>query len=107
MQVTTQTIQQMFSITGFGLLGPGFIIVILFFVIGLREKDDILRKIRFYRIAGILLGLMIIISGITVFVHRVATSPMPMTIEEVIILTSISSIGGLISGISCYYDFGQ
>jgi len=102
-----QEAQQMFSINGFGILGMGLVIIIVLLVIGFREKDNILRKIRFYRVAGILLGLLIIVTGFTWFSYLAGTAITFLTIEDVIILTSLSSIGGLISGISCYYDFGQ
>jgi hypothetical protein len=102
-----QEAQQMFSISGFGTLGMGLVIILVLLLIGLREKENILRKVRFYRAAGILLGLLVIVTGFAWFSYLAATVTTPLTIEDVIILTSVSSGGGLISGISCFYEFGQ
>jgi membrane-associated HD superfamily phosphohydrolase len=97
-----QEAQQMFSISGIGIIGMGLVIIIVLLVIGFREKEDLLKRERFIRVAGILFGLLIIVTGFT-WVEYVRTAYlMPLSLGAVIILTVVSSIGGLISGISCY-----
>ncbi|MFW9800976.1 MAG: hypothetical protein ACFFD9_11110 [Candidatus Thorarchaeota archaeon] len=89
----------MFGFSAVGILGTGFVITILLIVIGLREKDDSLRRARFLRAGGVLLGLMIIVTGFTWYAYFVYPYP-PYHIESVIILTFISSLGGLVSGVA-------
>ena len=102
-----QEAQQMFGISGIGILGMGFIIIVVLLVIGFREKEDLLKKERYSRGAGILLGALIIVTGLTWYSTVVAVATTPMTFEDVLILTGISSIGGLISGISGYLPINK
>jgi membrane-associated HD superfamily phosphohydrolase len=97
-----QEAQQMFSISGFGILGMGLVIIIVLLVVGFREKEDLLKKERFIRVAGILFGLLIIVTGCIWTEYMRTAYFMPLSFGSLIILTIVSSIGGLISGISCY-----
>ncbi len=100
-----QESQVMFGFSGPGILGIGFVIAILLIVIGFREKGDFLRKVRFVRAGGVLLGLMIIVTGVAWYGYLLMTTP--LTLTDVIILTAISSFGGLVTGISSYYPISQ
>jgi Na+/phosphate symporter len=102
-----QESQVMFGLSAPGILGIGFVIAILLIVIGFREKDDFPRKVRFIRAGGILFGIMIIVTGLTVYGYLVAVMALSMTLQDVIILASVSSIGGLIMGIAGYYPISQ
>jgi hypothetical protein len=102
-----QDVQVMVSPSGLGILGTGFIIAILLVVIGLRERDDFSRRVRYIRSGGILFGFMIIVTGFTVYAYLVAVMTLIMALQDVFILTLVSSIGGLIMGISGYYPFSQ
>ena len=102
-----QEAQQMFGISAIGILGMGLVIVIVLLVIGLREKEDVFRKERFIRAAGVVLGVLIIVTGLSWYGTVAARATTPMTFEDVLILTGISSIGGLISGISCYFPINE
>ncbi len=102
-----QEAQQMFGISGIGILGMGLVIVIVLLVIGFREKEDVFRKERFIRAAGVVLGVLIIVTGFTWYSTVVAVATTPMTFEDVLIITGFSSIGGLISGISCYFPINK
>lgn len=97
--VMMQEFQQMFGFSAVGILGTGFVITILLMAIGLREKDDLPRRVRVLRAGGVLLGLMMIVTGFTWYAYFVYSYP-PYHIESVIILTIISSVGGLISGVA-------
>ncbi len=89
----------MFGFSAVGILGTGFVITILLILIGLREKDDSLRRVRFLRAGGVLLGLMIVVTGFTWYAYFVYPYP-PHHLEDVVLLTMISSVGGLISGVA-------
>ena len=97
-----QEAQQMFSISGIGILSMCLVIIIVLLVIGFREKEDLLKRERFIRVAGILFGLLIIVTGFIWTDYMRTAYLMPLSLESVIILTVVSSIGGFISGISCY-----
>jgi len=97
----------MFVISPLGILAFGFMIAILLIIIGFREKSDYLRKVKLIRAGGILLGLMMIATGLTWYGYPASTSSMPLILEDVVILTLVSSIGGLISGISSYIPINQ
>jgi len=105
--VAMQEMQQMFAISPVPILTAGFMIAILLIVIGFREKSDYSRKTRLMRAGGILLGLMIIATGLTWYGYLASTSSTPLALEDVVILTLVSSIGGLISGISSYIPISQ
>jgi len=90
-----------------GILTAGFMIAILLIIIGFREKSACSRKVRLIRAGGILLGLMMISTGFTWFGYLASTSSTPLAFEDVVILTLVSSIGGLISGISSYIPINQ
>ena len=96
----------MFGFSAPGIIGVGFAIAILLIVIGLRERDDYLRKVRFVRAGGMLLGIMIIVTVVTVYAHLV-TMGLIMKLQDVITLALVSSFGGLIIGISGYYPISQ
>ena len=102
-----QEMQQMFAITPVPILVAGFVAAILLMLIGFREKSDYSSKARLIRAGGILFGLMMIATGLTWFGYLASTSSTPLTFEDVIILTLVSSIGGLISGISRYMPINQ
>lgn len=102
-----QEMQQMFAISPVGILAFGFVIAILLIIIGFREKSDYSRKAGLMRAGGILLGLMMIATGLTWYGYLASTSSTPLTFEDVVILTLVSSIGGLISGISSYIQINQ
>ena len=102
-----QESQVMFGFSGPGILGIGFVIAILLIVIGFREKEDFLRKVRYVRSGGILFGIMIIVTGLIVYGYLVVTMSLSMTLQDVIIATLVSSMGGLIIGISSYYPISQ
>lgn len=101
-----QEMQQMFGFSAVGILGTGFVIAILLLVIGLREKDDSLRKVRFLRAGGVLLGLMIIVTGFVWYASFVYPYP-PHYLEGVFLLTLVSSIGGLIIGAASWIPIVQ
>ncbi len=101
--VTLQESQVMFAFSGPGILGIGFVIAILLIVIGFRERTEYHRRVRFLRTGGILFGVMIIITGTTLYGYLATTIMTPMTFQDVLILSGISSFGGLIIGISIYY----
>jgi uncharacterized membrane protein len=103
----TQEIQQMFGVSGVGILVVGFGIALLLIVIGFREKKDYLKRVRFLRAGGILLGLMFIVTGVTWYGYLVVTTSTPLTLGDVISLTGISSVGGLIIGISSYFPISS
>ena len=102
-----QESQQMFVISPVGILAAGFVIAVLLIIIGFREKSDYSRKVKLIRAGGILLGLMIIATGLTWYGYLAFTSSTPLALEDVVILTLVSSIGGLISGISSYIPISQ
>lgn len=102
-----QEMQQMFAITPVPILAAGFIVAILLIIIGFRERSDYSSKVRLIRAGGILLGLMMIATGLTWFGYLTSTSSTPLTFEDVVIPTLVSSIGGLISGISRYMPIDQ
>ena len=95
--------QQMFGFSGLGILFIGLVIITILLVIGLRENEDIVRKARFIRSAGIISGVLIIIMELLWCMTWVVATIAPMTFEDVLIITAMSSIGGLIIGVSCYY----
>ena len=76
-------------------------------VIGFREKEDFLMKERDIRVVGIIFGVLIIVTGLFWYSTVVSVATTPMTFEDVLILTGISSIGGLISGISFYFPINE
>ncbi|MFX1266146.1 MAG: hypothetical protein ACFFH0_12240 [Promethearchaeota archaeon] len=90
-----------------GILGLGFFIAILLIIIGIREREDYPRRVRYIRSGGILFGIMIVVTGFTVYGYLVAVRGLIMNLQDVIILTLVSSIGGLITGISGYYPLSQ
>ena len=102
-----QDMQVMFGPSGLGILGTGFLIAILLVAIGLREKEDFSKRVRYIRSGGILFGTMIIVTVFTVYAYLVAVMTLIMTLQDVFILTLVSSIGGLIIGISGYYPLSQ
>ncbi|MFW9887357.1 MAG: hypothetical protein ACFFER_04205 [Candidatus Thorarchaeota archaeon] len=89
------------------ILGFGFFIAILLIIIGIIEREDYPRRVRYIRSGGILFGIMIVVTGITVYGYLVAVSGLIMNLQDVINLASVSSIGGLIIGISGYYPLSQ
>jgi hypothetical protein len=99
--------QQMVSFNGLGILVTGLIIITILLVIGLRENDDIARKERFIRAAGVIFGALIIITELLWYLSVIPSTTTPMTYEDVLIITGLSSIGGLIIGISCYLPIGR
>ncbi|TFG29277.1 hypothetical protein EU527_16150 [Candidatus Thorarchaeota archaeon] len=102
-----QQVQQMFSFSGIGILGLGFLIAIVLLVLGLIEKTDYSKRVRMIRAGGILLGLMVISAGLTWYGYLAVSSSVLLTFGDVIVLTLVSSIGGLISGVSCYISIRQ
>ena len=105
--VTLQEQQVMFGFNAPGILGTGFLIAILLIVIGLREKDDFHKKVRYLRSGGILFGIMIIATVFIVYAYLAMTVTLIMTLGDVTILTLVSSLGGTIIGISGYYPISQ
>jgi hypothetical protein len=105
--VTMQESQVMFGLSGPGILGIGYLIAILLIVIGYKEKEDIHKRVRYIRMGGVLFGIMIIVTGLTVYGYLVTVMFLVMTLQDVFILALVSSIGGLIIGISCYYPISQ
>jgi hypothetical protein len=97
----------MFSFSAVGILGLGFVIAIVLLILGLMEKTDYSKRVRMSRAGGILLGLMVIATGLTWYGYVVLTSSIPLTIVDVVILTLVAAIGGLISGISCCIPIRQ
>ncbi len=97
----------MFGPSGPGILGIGFVIAIILIILGYREKEDFLKKVRYVRSGGILFGIMILISGLIVYGYLVATMAYSLTLGDVMILTLVSSLGGLIIGIAGYYPIRQ
>ncbi|MHA2142829.1 MAG: hypothetical protein ACXADD_15190 [Candidatus Thorarchaeota archaeon] len=102
-----QEVQVMAGLSAPGILGFGFFIAVLLIIIGIREREDYPRRVRYIRSGGILFGLMIVVTGFTVYGYLVAVIGLIMTLQDVIILTMVSSIGGLIIGISGYYPISQ
>ncbi len=102
-----QEMQQMFGVSVVGILGLGFVIVILLVILGLLEKNDYSKRVKMIRTGGILLGIMIIATGLIWYGILVATPSTSLTLGDVVLLTLDSSIGGLISGISCCIPIKQ
>jgi len=102
-----QEMQQMFAISPVGILAAGFAAAILLIAIGFREKSDYSSKVKLIRAGGILLGLMMIATGLSWFGYIASTSSTSLTFEDVVILTLVSSIGGVISGVSRYMPINQ
>jgi hypothetical protein len=94
-----------FSPVGFMIIG--FVIAILLIVMGFREKRDYARKVRLVRAGGVLLGLMIIATGLIWYGYLASVAVVRLDFEDVFMLTLLSSIGGLIIGISSYIPIGQ
>ena len=82
-------------------------IAIVLLILGLMEKTNYSRRVRMIRSGGILLGLMVVATGLTWYGYIVLTSSLPLTIGDVVILTLVAAIGGLISGISCCIPIRQ
>jgi cellobiose-specific phosphotransferase system component IIC len=99
-------VQVMFGFSAPGIIGFGFAIAIILIIIGLREKDDYFRKVRYIRSGGIIFGIMIIVTVVIVYAHLV-TMGLIMKLQDVITLALVSSFGGLIIGISGYYPISQ
>jgi len=97
----------LFGFSGLGFLIIGLVIITILLVIGLRENDDIARKQRFIRAAGVIFGVLIIIMELLWYLSVVPSVTTPMTFEDVLFITGMSSIGGLIIGISCYLPIGK
>jgi len=98
---------QLIGFSGLGILVIGLVIITILLVIGLKENDDIARKERFIRAAGALFGGLIIIMELLWYLSVIPSTTAPMTYQDVIIITGLSSIGGLIIGISCYFPIGR
>jgi len=94
-----QEMQQMFGVSFVGVIGTGFVIAVLLLLFGFREKRDPVRRARLLRAGGVLLGLMVIVTGFTWFTYFVYPYP-PLGLEDVITLTLVSSVGGLIIGVA-------
>lgn len=101
-----QEMQPMIVLTPVGFLLSGFAIALLLIVMGFREKRDYARKVRLVRAGGILLGLMIIITGLSWY-GFLAFVAVHLIFEDVVMLTLLSSIGGLIIGASSCIPISQ
>jgi hypothetical protein len=102
-----QDAQIMFGFSAPGILGIGYFIAIILIVIGLREKDDFQKKVRYLRSGGILCGIMIILTIFSIYAYLVTVLMLIMTLTDLITLTVVSSVGGLIIGISGYYPISE
>ncbi len=102
-----QDAQVMFGFSAPGILGIGYFIAIILIVIGLREKDDFQKKVRYLRSGGILFGIMIIVTIVAIYAYLVTTLMLIMTLPDVITLALVSSLGGLIIGVSGYYPISE
>jgi len=98
---------RLIGFNGLGILIIGLVIITILLVIGLREKTDITRKQRFIRAAGVIFGVLIIIMELLWYLSVVPSATALMTFEDVLFITGVSSIGGLIIGISCYLPMGR
>jgi hypothetical protein len=97
----------MFSLNIPSILGIGFVIAILLIMIGYREKENIRRRVRYLRMGGVFFGIMVIVTGLTVYGYLVMVVSLIMFLQDVVILSMVSSFGGVIIGISCYYPISQ
>lgn len=104
--VTMQEMQQMFGVSFVGVIGTGLVIAALLLLFGLREKTNLVRKVRLLRAGGVLLGLMVIVTGFTWYAYFVYPYP-PYHLGDVFMLTLASSVGGLIIGAASCIPIAQ
>jgi len=87
------------------LLMIGFAIAVLFLVIGYRERVDLSKRERSIRIGLVLLGLMVIVTPLSWYGSlAIVDSVVQMGIGEIVILTTLVTIGGIIIGASLQFD---
>jgi uncharacterized membrane protein YesL len=97
-----QEMQQMVGFSAIGILGIGFGIAIILLILGLLEKSNHSKKVHLIRAGGFLIGLMIIITGLMWYFPLATAGTHILVFEDILSLTVISSLGGLVSGVSCF-----
>jgi hypothetical protein len=91
----------MFSVSLPGILGMLAIIATILVVLGFNEKNDLVRRIRLLRSGVALIGLTLVLTGFLWYAHlALIYIPLPLYIEDIIILTLLSTCGGVAMGIA-------
>lgn len=78
-----------------------FLIALILCFIGVREQTDIVKKSRLMKMGGTLFGFTIILVGFLWYAtHLGYLGYAQMRLEDILLLTGSSSIGGIIIGFS-------
>ncbi|TFG13126.1 hypothetical protein EU537_07390 [Candidatus Thorarchaeota archaeon] len=86
----------MMTISMPSVLALGYLIALIFFILGFREDQDFVKKSRMYGYASVTFGLMLIITIVSWFGSLAAFSgQVPMYLSDIILLSGISFIAGM------------
>ena len=86
------------------LLMIGFVIAVLFLVLGYRERVDLSKRERSIRIGLVLLGMMVIVTPFSWYGYlAIVAGAVQLGIGVMVILTTLVSIGGIFIGASLQF----
>jgi hypothetical protein len=86
------------------LLMMGFAVAVLFIILGYRERVDITKREKSIRIGLGLLGLMVIVTPLSWYGSlAIIGGVVQMRIGEILLLTTLAALGGVIVGVSIYF----
>ncbi|TFF94968.1 hypothetical protein EU546_04180 [Candidatus Thorarchaeota archaeon] len=96
-----QESQLMFTVSLPAIFALLILIALVLHFMGVREQTDMVKKSRLMRMGGSLLGFTIILVGVLWYATRIGFSGYAqMGLEDIVLLTVLSSIGGIIIGFS-------
>ena len=97
----------MFTVSLPALFAALYLIALVLVILGMRERGDMGKKLRMMKMGGVLLGFTTILLGFIWY----ATQPqmgllgyVQMRIEDLLVLTTLSSVGGAIIGFAVRMD---
>jgi hypothetical protein len=97
----------MFTVSLPALFGALYIIALVLLFVGIREQGNMAKRLRLMRMGGVLLGFTTILLGFMWY----ATQPqmallgyVEMRLEDLLVLTMLSSVGGVILGFALRMD---
>jgi hypothetical protein len=97
----------MFTVSLPALFATLYLIALVLLFVGVREEADIAKRLRLMRMGGVLLGFTTILLGFMWY----ATQPqmallgyVEMRLEDLLVLTALSSVGGVIMGFALRMD---